>query len=79
MGRSEAHPRRTGRLPEAVRGLVQSVKAYERTIIRAAECGSGALLQLAMLECPIIGEWELAGKLRMALVAADPEHLGYLK
>jgi 6-phospho-beta-glucosidase len=79
VDRSGAHPRRTGQLPEAVRGLVQSVKAYERTVIQAAECGSGALAQLAMLEYPIIGQWELAGKLRAALVAGDPEHLGYLK
>ena len=79
VDRSGAHPRRTGRLPEAVRGLVQSVKAYERTTIRAACRGSGALAQLAMLENPIIGQWELAGKLRAALVAGDPEHLGYLK
>ena len=66
-------------MPEAVRGLVHSVKAYERTLIRAADCGSGALAQLAMLECPIVGEWELAGKLRAALVAGDREYLGYLK
>ena len=79
VDRSGARPRRTGHLPGAVRGLVQSVKAYERTTIRAAECGSGALAQLAMLEYPIIGEWELAGKLRAALVAGDPEHLGYLR
>jgi 6-phospho-beta-glucosidase len=79
VDRSGAHPRRTGQLPEAVRGLVQSVKAYERTTIRAACRGSGALAQLAMLEYPIIGQWELAGKLRAALVAGDPEHLGYLK
>jgi hypothetical protein len=32
-----------------------------------------------MLEYPIIGQWELAGKLRVALAAGDPEHLGYLK
>lgn len=76
---SGAHPRRTGQLPEAVRGLVQSVKAYERTTIRAACRGSAVLAQLAMLEYPIIGQWELAGKLRAALVAGDPEHLGYLK
>jgi 6-phospho-beta-glucosidase len=72
-------PRRTGRLPDSVRGLVQSVKAYERTTIQAALSGSGALAQLAMLEYPIIGQWELAGKLRASLVAGDPLYLGYLK
>ena len=79
IDRTGAHPRRTGRLPDSVRGLVQSVKAYERTTIRAALAGSAALAQLAMLEYPIIGQWELAGKLSASLAAGDPEYLGYLK
>lgn len=70
---------RTGRLPASVRGLVQSVKAYERTAIQAAVEGSGALAQLALLEYPIVGQWELAGELRQSLVAGDPEGLGYLR
>lgn len=79
IDRNGPKPRRTGRLPESVRGLVQSVKAYERTAIEAALAGSGALAQLAMLEYPIIGQWELAAGLRASLVAGDPEYLGYLK
>jgi 6-phospho-beta-glucosidase len=79
IDREGPKPRRTGRLPESVRGLVQSVKAYERTAIEAALAGSGALAQLAMLEYPIIGQWELAAGLRASLVAGDPEYLGYLK
>ncbi len=71
-------PRRTGPLPESVRGLVLAVKAYERTAIRAALERSGAMAQLAMLEYPIIGQWELAGDLRRALAGSDPAHLGYL-
>ena len=54
-------------------------QAFERTTIRAALSGSAALAQLAMLENPIIGQWELAGRLMAAMKAADPEHLGYLK
>lgn len=79
IDREGPRPHRTGRLPGSVRGLVQSVKAYERTAIQAAITGSGSLAQLAMLEYPIIGQWELAGKLRTSLVGGDPEHLGYLK
>jgi 6-phospho-beta-glucosidase len=79
IDREGPKPRRTGRLPESIRGLVQSVKAYERTAIEAALAGSGALAQLAMLEYPIIGQWELAAGLRASLVAGDPEYLGYLK
>jgi 6-phospho-beta-glucosidase len=79
VNRDGARPRRTGRLPDSVRGLVQAVKAYERTTIQAAVSGSGALAQLAMLEYPIIGQWELARELRQSLIREDPEHLGYLK
>ncbi len=56
-------PHKTGRLPETVRGLVQSVKGYERTAIRAALENSPDLARLAMLQYPLIGDWELAGKL----------------
>jgi len=79
IDRNGARPRRTGRLPEAVRGLVLSVKAYERTAIRAALSGSGALAQLAMLEYPIIGQWELAREVLGTLISRDPAGLGYLK
>jgi 6-phospho-beta-glucosidase len=79
VDRTGAHPRKTGRLPESVRGLTQSVKAYERTIIRAALEGSRALAQLALLEYPIVGQWELAGDLLESLTAADPEGLANLK
>ena len=78
IDRDGPRPLRTGRLPDSVRGLVQAVKAYERTAIQAAITGSGRLAQLAMLEYPIIGQWELAGKLRTSLIGGDMEHLGYL-
>ena len=71
-------PRPVGRLPESIRGLVQSVKAYERTVIRAALEGSSPLANLAMLEYPIIGQWELATQLVSSLRQSDPDFLGYL-
>lgn len=79
VDRNGARPRSTGPLPEAVRGLVQSVKAYERAIIRAALSGSGALARLALLEYPIVGQWELAADLLGSLCRSDPEWLGYLQ
>ncbi|MDP9146666.1 MAG: 6-phospho-beta-glucosidase, partial [Acidobacteriota bacterium] len=72
-------PLPTGKLPESVRGLVLAVKAYERTLIRAAVEQSAALAQLAMLEYPIIGQWEIAEEVSRILGARDPEFLGYLK
>ena len=79
LDRSGPRPRPTGGLPEAVRGLVQSVKEYERTLLRAALSGSAALAQMAMMQCPIVGDWELAGGLTQALIAQDPVNLGYLR
>ncbi|HXA50565.1 MAG TPA: hypothetical protein VNV86_09695, partial [Candidatus Acidoferrum sp.] len=62
-----------------VRGLVESVKQYERRLIHAALTGSRNQARLALLESPIIGDWEAATALLDALIAADAEHLGYLK
>ncbi len=66
-----ARPARVGRLPEAVRGLVMAVKAYERTAIRAAVARSGELAELALLELPIVGQWEIAREIREALDQSD--------
>ncbi len=79
VDRSGARPRHTGPLPEQVLGLTLSVKAYERTAIRASLEGSLAQAQLALLEYPSIAQWEIAGEVLSSLVAADPEGLGYLK
>jgi len=70
-------PRPVGDLPESVRGLVLSVKAYERTLIRAAVTGSESLASLALLEYPIVGDWELAKETLKALRERDA-HLSYL-
>ena len=79
IDRAGARPRRTGRLPDSVRGLVQAVKAYERTAIRAALSRSRALARLAMLEYPIIGQWELATEVLNSLCSNDPQGLSYLR
>lgn len=79
ISRTGVMPMPTGRLPESVRGLVLAVKAYERTAIRAAVEKSWALAQLAMLEYPIIGQWEIAADLRQKFTSSDPEFLGYLE
>jgi 6-phospho-beta-glucosidase len=52
-----------GPLPEAVRGLVLAVKAYERAAIEAALSGSVNDLRKAMLLYPAIGEWEPSAEL----------------
>jgi 6-phospho-beta-glucosidase len=74
-----ACPRRIGRLPSPARGLVQAVKEYERLLIQAALRGSKAQARLALMENPIVGQWEIAGRVLDRLIDADREHLGYLK
>ena len=51
-------PEPCGQLPEAVRGLVLAVKAYERAAIEAALSGNASAARKAMLLYPAIGEWE---------------------
>ena len=58
IGANNITPEPCGRLPEAVRGLVLAVKAYERAAIEAALSGSVAGARKAMLLYPAIGEWE---------------------
>jgi 6-phospho-beta-glucosidase len=78
VDRAGAGPKAVGSLPVSVRGLVESVKQYERRLVQASLEKSRALARLALMECPIIGGWEPAGELLNALIAADPEGLGYL-
>lgn len=68
IGRDAIVPERSGQLPEAVRGLVLAVKAYERTAIEAALSGSELLARKAMLLYPAIGEWEPSKELLEQLI-----------
>jgi len=61
-------PEPCGELPEAVRGLVLAVKAYERAAIEAALSGSELLARKAMLLYPAIGEWEPSKELLEQLI-----------
>jgi 6-phospho-beta-glucosidase len=72
-------PEPAGTLPDAVKGLVLAVKAYERTAIKAALEGSLERAQMALLLYPPVGEWEPAAEILKALIESDPEHLGYLR
>jgi 6-phospho-beta-glucosidase len=61
-------PDSQARLPEAIRGLVLSVKAYEHALIAATLDGSARTARKAMLLYPAIGEWEPAGELLRSLM-----------
>jgi 6-phospho-beta-glucosidase len=61
-------PEPCGPLPEAVRGLVLAVKAYERAAIEASLSGSQLAARKAMLLYPAIGEWEPSKELLEQLI-----------
>jgi 6-phospho-beta-glucosidase len=71
-------PLSAGPLPDTIRGLVLAVKGYERTLIRAALNRSITFAQLALLQYPIVGQWEVAGAVLHSLCEHDAEFLGYL-
>jgi 6-phospho-beta-glucosidase len=71
-------PTAVGRLTPEVRGLVLSVKEYERLAVRAAIEKSAELARLALFTLPIVGQWEAAEQVINSLVKSDPKYLGYL-
>lgn len=78
IDRHGPRPVESGRLPETVRGLVLSVKEYERLTIQAAVEGSRQLAKLALMVYPLVGQWQRAEEMIEALIREDEEHLGYL-
>ncbi|WP_348267842.1 hypothetical protein P8936_01040 [Edaphobacter paludis] len=68
IGEDAITPEPAGKLPEAVRGLVLAVKAYERAAIEAALTGSVSMARKAMLLYPAIGEWEPSKELLNQLI-----------
>lgn len=71
-------PEACGSLPEAVRGLVLAVKAYEAAAINAARTGSASAAHKAMLLHPAIGEWKPSIDLLSEMIQHNPT-LEYLK
>ena len=61
-------------LPEVVRGLVVTVKEYERMTMRAAVTQVWDTAALALTISPIIGNWHSAGNFPQRLAARDHEH-----
>lgn len=68
ISEDEITPEHCGTLPEAVRGLVLAVKAYERAAIEAGLSGSVLAARKAMLLYPAIGEWEPSRELLERLI-----------
>ena len=78
ISQDSIQPESCGSLPEAVRGLVLAVKAYEKAAIQAAISGSAVLARKAMLLYPPIGEWEPSKGLLDDMIGHNPS-LEYLR
>ena len=78
VSQDSIQPEACGSLPEAVRGLVLAVKAYEKAAIEAAVSGSAVTARKAMLLYPPIGEWEPSKGLLDDMIAHNPS-LEYLR
>ena len=72
LTRNSIVPEACGSLPEAVRGLVLAVKAYETAAILAARTGSASTARKAMLLYPAVGEWQPAAHLLEEMMRHDP-------
>jgi 6-phospho-beta-glucosidase len=65
------HPIRMGEIPLPIRGLIQSVKAYESLTVEAAVQGSKRIALQALMAHPLVPSWSVAGPLLDDLLAAN--------
>ena len=70
-----AHPLAQGPMPDPMRGLVESVKAYERATVEAAVGGSYQTALRALLAHPLVGSYPLAKSILDDYLSA---HAGFL-
>jgi len=69
------HPVRFGELPPGIRGLVQSVKAYESLVVEAAVKCSRQLALQALMTHPLVPAWDVANPLLDRLLEANRKWL----
>jgi 6-phospho-beta-glucosidase len=75
VDRDGAHPIAVDPLAPDMAGLVEHVKAYERSTIEAAITGDRATALRALMTNPLVGDYEVAAPLLEALLAANAERL----
>jgi 6-phospho-beta-glucosidase len=66
-----AHPICIGEIPIGIRGLIQSVKAYESLTVEAAVKGSQQLAMQALMSHPLVPAWDIAKPLMEQLLKAN--------
>jgi len=75
VNRSGAHPIASGRLPEAVRSLVISVKEYEKFTVKAAVNGDREAAFKALLNHPLVHGADVAQALLEEILEANKKYL----
>ena len=70
-----AHPLAYGRLPTAIKGLIQSVKAFEELTVDAAITGNRQTALLALSVHPLVPSVEIAEKILTDYLAANRDYL----
>lgn len=75
IDRDGAHALPLAPLTPEMRGLVQSVKAYEELTVEAARTGDRRTALRALLANPLVGQWAIAEPLLGALLEANRAHL----
>ncbi|HGH3374172.1 TPA: 6-phospho-beta-glucosidase [Kluyvera cryocrescens] len=70
-----AHPLTYGRLPTSVRGLIQSVKAFEELTVEAAITGNKQTALLALSAHPLVPSVDIAEKILADYLAANRDYL----
>jgi len=71
IGAAGAEPLPTAPLPPLMRGLVAHVSAYEELAVDAALRGGRDRVRAALLAHPLIGQYDLAGRLADRLIAEN--------
>jgi 6-phospho-beta-glucosidase len=79
VNQSGPRPLSVGALPDSVRGLMFSVKHYERLTIQAAVEERWDIANLALTVNPIVGSWNAAGRFLSRLAGSDTGHLSAFK
>jgi 6-phospho-beta-glucosidase len=75
IGRDGPVPERVRPLAPLLRGLVAHVSAYEELAVDAALRGGRKRVADALLAHPLVGQYELAGRLADRLIAENARYL----
>jgi 6-phospho-beta-glucosidase len=77
VGSGGAEPVRVAPLAPLMRGLVAHVSAYEELAVEAALKGGRDRVRAALLAHPLVGQYELAGRLADRLIAENARYLSW--